>query len=233
MDKFNSINWQNVAEGLYDKGYALIPKFLPENQCQSLIENYDNPHDYRKTVAMERHRFGIGEYKYFDYPLPELVQMIREKIYPQLVPVANAWMKVLNIDKNFPETLQELNQQCAAQNQLKPTALILKYGQSGFNTLHQDLYGEVYFPMQAAVFLNEPGVDFTGGYFVLTEQVPRAQSKPIVLNPHKGDMLIFTTNFRPIRGVKGYYRAKIRHGVSELHSGKRYTLGVIFHDAIK
>ena len=232
MDKVNKVDWQKVAEDLYDKGYAMIPRFLADSQCQHLIKGYDNLHGYRKTVVMERYRFGLGEYKYFDYPLPEIVQAIRSNVYPYLVPVANAWMKALKIDKQFPNTLKQLSKQCAAENQLKSTALILKYGTGGFNTLHQDLYGEVYFPMQAAVFLNEPGIDYTGGEFVLTEQVPRAQSKAIVLNPNKGDMLIFTTKFRPVKGSRGYYRANMRHGVSELHSGKRFTLGVIFHDAL-
>jgi len=232
MDKVNRVDWQKVAEDLHDKGYAMIPRFLADSQCQYLIKGYDNLYGYRKTVVMERYRYGLGEYKYFDYPLPEIVQAIRGNVYPYLVPVANAWMKTLKIDKQFPNTLKQLSKQCAAENQLKSTALILKYGKGGFNTLHQDLYGEVYFPMQAAVFLNEPGIDYTGGEFVLTEQVPRAQSKAIVLNPNKGDMLIFTTKFRPVKGTRGYYRANMRHGVSELHSGKRFTLGVIFHDAL-
>ena len=233
MDKLSITDWQKVTSDLNDKGYALITNFLVDGRCKQLIAEYDNPNCYRKTVVMERYRFGLGEYKYFDYPLPEIVQLLRENIYPKLVPIANAWMKALRIDKQFPNTLMGLQEQCAVNNQLKPTALILRYTKGGFNTLHQDLYGEIYFPFQAAVFLNEPGVDFTGGEFVLTQQVPRAQSKPIVLNPQKGDMLIFTTNFRPIKGVKGYYRANMRHGVSELYSGERHTLGIIFHDALK
>jgi hypothetical protein len=197
-----------------------------------MIDLYDNPKGYRKTVVMERYRFGLGEYKYFDYPLPELVQAIRENIYPKLTPIANLWMKVLKIDKIFPKTLRELLALCHSNDQLKPTPLILNYGVGGFNTLHQDMYGDVYFPLQTVLFLNEPDKDYTGGEFVITQQTPRAQSKAIVLKPKKGDMLIFTTNFRPIKGTKGYYRVNMKHGVSELHSGKRYTLGVIFHDAV-
>ncbi len=229
--KLSTIDWQNVTESMNEKGYVHIPKILADNQCEELIQAYDNKHLYRKTVIMERYRFGLGEYKYFDYPLPEIVQIVRETIYPKLSPIANLWMKVLNIEKSFPDTLEELQLLCHKNKQLKPTPLILKYGKGGFNTLHQDLYGEVYFPMQAVLSLNEPDKDFTGGEFVLTQQVPRAQSKAIVLKPKKGDMLIFTTNFRPIKGARGYYRVNMRHGVSEVAKGKRHTLGIIFHDA--
>ncbi|CAN5221914.1 hypothetical protein BH11BAC5_BH11BAC5_17650 [soil metagenome] len=181
---------------------------------------------------MERYRFGLGEYKYFNYPLPDLIQTMRENIYPKLAPTANAWMEVLNIDTKFPATFQELKKLCHDNNQLKATVLILKYGKYGHNTLHQDLYGDIYFPIQTVLFLNEPDVDFTGGEFVLTQQTPRAQTKAIVLKPKKGDMLIFTTNFRPIKGSKGYYRVNMKHGVSEVHTGERHTLGIIFHDAL-
>jgi hypothetical protein len=180
---------------------------------------------------MERYRFGLGEYKYFNYPLPTIIQTLRETIYPKLSPIANLWMKVLNIDKLFPETFEELQSLCHQNNQRKPTPLILKYGKGGFNTLHQDLYGEVYFPIQTVLFLNEPDEDYTGGEFVLTQQTPRAQSKAIVLKPKKGDMLVFTTNFRPIKGARGYYRVNMKHGVSEVISGERHTLGIIFHEA--
>jgi hypothetical protein len=230
-EQLTSIDWQIVAEEMHKKGYAILPKLISEEQCKVLINLYDEPIGFRKTVVMERYRFGLGEYKYFDYPLPQTIQALRENIYPKLVPIANLWMKVLKINKQFPKTLKELQQQCHDNNQLKPTPLILKYGKGGFNTLHQDLYGEVYFPIQTVLFLNEPGVDFEGGEFVLTQQIPRAQSKAIVLKPKKGDMLIFTTNFRPIKGTKGYYRVNMKHGVSELHNGVRHTLGIIFHDA--
>ncbi|EZH74191.1 hypothetical protein ATO12_15080 [Aquimarina atlantica] len=230
--KIETIDWEIVTDEISRRGYVIIPEFLLENQCREMVDQYDNPRGYRKTVVMERYRFGLGEYKYFDYPLPELVQAIRENIYPMLAPIANLWMKILKIDKIFPKTLRELQALCHANDQLKPTPLILKYGVGGFNTLHQDMYGEVFFPLQAVLFLNEPDKDYTGGEFVITQQTPRAQSKAIVLKPKKGDMLIFTTNFRPVKGTKGYYRVNMKHGVSELHSGKRYTLGVIFHDAV-
>ena len=181
---------------------------------------------------MERHNFGLGEYKYFNYPLPGIVQELRENIYPNLAPIANNWMRVLNIDQNYPSSLEELMAQCHAQGQTRPTPLILKYEQAGYNALHQDLYGDLFFPMQAVLFLNEPDTDYEGGEFVLVgEQRPRAQSKAIVLKPGKGDLLMFTTNFRPVKGTKGYYRVNMRHGVSEITAGSRYTLGIIFHDA--
>lgn len=231
-EKVHSIDWDLVAKQMHDNGFAIAPNFLKNNECEDLKANYNNPNAYRKTVVMERYRFGLGEYKYFHYPLPDLIQQIRTEIYPQLVPIANAWFKALNIDKQFPPTHHELLQQCQANNQEKATILILKYGKGGFNTLHQDLYGDIYFPIQTVLFLNEPDKDFTGGEFVLTQQIPRAQTKAIVLKPKKGDMLIFTTNFKPEKGTKGYYRVNMKHGVSEIHSGERYTLGIIFHDAI-
>lgn len=229
--KLATTDWQSVSESMNEKGYAIIPKILSDEQCNKLIKEYNNKNLYRKTVVMERYRFGLGEYKYFDYPLPKIIQTLRETIYPKLSPIANLWMKVLNIDKIFPETFEELQSLCHQNNQLKPTPLILKYGKGGFNTLHQDLYGDVYFPMQTVLFLNEPDEDFTGGEFVLTQQTPRAQSKAIVLKLKKGEMLIFTTNFRPIKGTRGYYRVNMKHGVSEVISGERHTLGVIFHEA--
>lgn len=217
--KLATIDWQSISESMNEKGYAIIPKILSDEQCNELIQEYNNEKLYRKTVIMERYRFGLGEYKYFDYPLPKIIQTLRETIYPKLSPIANLWMKVLNIDKIFPKTFEELQSLCHQNNQLKPTPLILKYGKGGFNTLHQDLYGDVYFPMQTVLFLNEPDEDFTGGEFVLTQQTPRAQSKAIVLKLKKGDMLIFTTNFRPIKGTRGYYRVNMKHGVSEVING--------------
>lgn len=228
----DSLDWQAITYSMHDKGYALVPSILSLDQCQMFIDSYTLSEGYRKKVIMERYRFGRGEYKYWDYPLPDLVQSLRDSIYPHLVSIANQWMQVLQIDKHFPATLNALTAQCHAVGQLKPTPLILKYAQGGFNTLHQDLYGEVYFPIQAACFLNEGGVDYEGGEFVLTQQTPRAQSKAIVLTPKQGDMLIFTTNFRPGKGTRGYHRVSMKHGVSEVHSGERHAMGIIFHDAL-
>lgn len=232
QSNLSAINWQDVTERMNEKGYALLPKLLSNEQCEELIQNYGKANLYRKTIVMERYRFGLGEYKYFNYPLPGLIQTIRENVYPHLAPIANNWMKLLNIDRQFPNTFPGLQTLCRINNQTKPTVLILKYRKGGHNTLHQDLYGEIFFPMQVVLFLNEPNADFTGGEFVLTQQTPRAQSKAIVLSPKKGDMLIFTTNFRPVKGSKGHYRVNMKHGVSELHNGERHTLGIIFHDAL-
>lgn len=229
--RLTTTDWQSVTVSMNEKGYALIPKILTDEHCRELIQAYNDEDQYRKTVVMERYRFGLGEYKYFNYPLPPIIQTLREVVYPNLSPIANLWMKALKIEKHFPKTFEALQSLCRQNNQLKPTPLILKYGKGGFNTLHQDLYGDIYFPMQAALFLNEPDEDFIGGEFVLTQQTPRAQSKAIVLKPRKGDLLIFTTNFRPIKGTRGYYRVNMKHGVSEVTSGERHTLGIIFHDA--
>lgn len=231
-EQLAKVDWQECGDQLNNRGFALVPGLLDQDQCNALCALYDQPDLYRKTVQMERYRFGYGEYKYFDYPLPGMLGELRKTLYPQLAPTANLWMNVLGIEKRFPGSFAELQAQCHAALQNKPTVLILKYAKGGFNTLHQDLYGELFFPMQALLFLNEPGEEYTGGEFVLTEQVPRAQSRAIVLSPRKGDLLIFTTNFRPVKGSKGYYRVNMKHGVSEVTSGKRHTLGIIFHDAL-
>jgi len=225
-------NWAAVTENMHQRGYAIVQDMLTDEQCEQLKNEYNHPDLYRKTIVMERYRFGLGEYKYFNYPLPNLIQHIRQNVYAKLAPIANAWFKVLNIDQTFPATHTELLTQCHENNQLKATVLILKYGKGGFNTLHQDLYGDIYFPIQAVLFLDEPGEDFTGGEFVLVQQIPRAQSQAMVLKPKRGDMLVFTTNFRPVKGFKGYYRVNMKHGVSEIYSGERHTLGIIFHDAM-
>lgn len=230
-EKIDKINWQNVADSMNDKGYALVKNILDESACEELIANYTNDELYRKTTIMERHGYGRGEYKYFKYPLPGLLQTLRQTIYPKLAPIANGWMQALKMEKRFPKSFEELQQTCHQNNQIKPTVLILKYSEGGYNAMHQDLYGDVFFPIQLVLFLNEPNQDYTGGEFVLTEQIPRAQSKAIVLQPRKGDMLLFTTNFRAGKSNKGHRRVNMRHGVSELHSGGRHTVGIIFHDA--
>ncbi|RFZ82154.1 prolyl 4-hydroxylase subunit alpha [Mucilaginibacter terrenus] len=229
--KVQQTNWQVVTDSMHDKGYAIVPGILDEAECDNLVNQYPEEGIYRKTIQMEHHGYGLGQYKYYSYPLPAVVQQLREHVYPHIAPVANKWMEVLGIEKNFPPTLAELTALCNEHDQNRPTPLILKYGVGGYNALHQDLYGEVFFPMQMVVCLNQPGEDYTGGEFVLVEQRPRMQSKAIVLNPNKGDILLFTTNFRPVKGTRGYYRVNMKHGVSELTSGERHTLGIIFHDA--
>jgi hypothetical protein len=226
------IDWSRVESDMHARGFAHVPGILSATECRRLIAAYEKSELYRKTITMERYRFGLGEYKYFDYPLPEILQTIRETVYPKLAPIANRWMEWLRLERRFPATFTELQTLCSSHGQNKPTVLILKYGEGGHNTLHQDLYGEIFFPIQLVFFLNEPEKDYTGGEFVLIEQTPRAQSKAIVIRPARGDMLLFTTNFRPAKGSRGYYRAGMRHGVSEVRSGERHTLGIIFHDAL-
>ncbi|MEJ5104062.1 2OG-Fe(II) oxygenase [Chryseobacterium sp. MYb328] len=233
LQRIKDIDWQSVTESMHQNGYAAVPNVLSDDECNTLASGYAQTELYRKTVVMARHRFGLGEYKYFNYPLPELIQNLRTYIYPHLAPIANTWFKALNIPTYFPVEHKVFLQQCHSNAQQKATVLILKYGEGGFNTLHQDLYGDLYFPIQVVLMLSEPDHDFTGGEFVLTQQIPRAQSKAIVLKPKKGDILIFTTNFKPEKGTKGYYRVNMKHGVSEVKTGKRYALGIIFHDAEK
>ncbi len=183
--KFDTTDWQPVAETINGKGYAIVPKLLSKEQCEMLKANYDNSNSYRKTVVMARYRFGLGEYKYFNYPLPDIIQTIRTTIYPKLAPIANAWFKALKINTEFPLNHAELLKQCHENGQQKATVLILKYGKGVFNTLHQDLYGDIYIPIQIVFVLDEPETDFTGGEFVMTQQILRAQSKAIVLKPKK------------------------------------------------
>jgi uncharacterized protein len=230
-ERIEQLDWDTLSNQINNTGYALAHNVLKDTECDELTGLYNDGNLYRKTIVMERYRFGLGEYKYFSYPLPGIIGQLRQDIYPKLAPVANNWMKALNIQKHFPEALNGLLEECHAHNQTKPTSLILKYGEGGYNTLHQDLYGEIFFPIQVVLFLDEPGKDYDGGEFVLIEQRPRAQSKAIVLKPGKGDILLFTTNFRPVKGSKGYYRVNMKHGVSEVTRGCRHTLGIIFHDA--
>ena len=232
MTTIENLDWASIRENLHQRGYAQLNQLLNAEECDNLIAEYANPAHYRKTIVMERYRFGLGEYKYFSYPLPSIIQRLRESIYPKLAPIANQWMNALSKENPYPAHFEDFQELCKAEGQTKPTVLILKYGQGGHNTLHQDLYGELFFPIQMVLFLNEPDEDYAGGEFVMTEQIPRAQSKAIVLKPRKGDALLFTTNFRPVKGSKGYYRVNMKHGVSEVHGGQRYTLGIIFHDAL-
>lgn len=225
------INWKEATESLTAHGYVVIPNMLTPPQCKSLISLYNNAALYRNVIDMERYRFGKGEYKYFNYPLPAPVRSLREVMYTPLAKVANHWMTLLNINASYPGDHKEFINQCHAKNQVRPTPLILKYETGGFNTLHQDLYGEIFFPFQIILALTQSGVHYEGGELVLTEQIPRAQSKAEVIQINQGDGVIITTNFRPIYGSRGYFKAKVKHGVSKVKSGTRYTLGIVFHDA--
>jgi uncharacterized protein len=233
MRTINELDWAGITAEMHTNGYAIVPSLLTPVECEIVKNDYDNISLYRKTVVMARHRFGQGEYKYFKYPLPDLIQMIRSQVYPPLAGIANAWFRALKIGVVFPAQHADFLAHCHEHSQQEATAFLLKYGKGGYNTLHQDLYGEVYFPIQVMLMLNEPEVDFSGGEFVLIQQIPRAQSKAIVLKPRKGDLVIFATNFRPQRSINGYFRVHMKHGVSEVTSGERHALGIVFHDAAK
>jgi hypothetical protein len=230
-NRIDSLNWTRIAMDLDEQGNALITCLLSPDECDALAGQYDNDDLYRSRVVMARHGFGRGEYKYFRYPLPNIVQELRTAIYPQLVPVANRWHQALSIDVRFPDKHAAFIERCHHAGQVRPTPLILKYGAGDYNCLHQDLYGEHVFPLQVAILLSEPGHDFSGGEFVLTEQRPRMQARPMVVPLRQGDAVILAVHYRPVKGTRGAYRVNMRHGVSRLRSGHRHTVGVIFHDA--
>jgi hypothetical protein len=212
-------------------GYAVLPGLLGAEECRTLTALYDDREAFRSRVVMARHGFGQGEYKYLAYPLPPLVAELRQALYPRLAPIANRWQQQLGLKPNFPNALDAYLARCHAAGQQRPTPLILKYGPGDYNCLHQDLYGELVFPIQATMLLSQPGDDFSGGEFLLVEQRPRRQSKGEVVALRQGDAVLFPVNHRPVAGTRGHYRVTMRHGVSRLHSGSRFTLGIIFHDA--
>lgn len=226
------IDWERTLLDLDRRGFAVLSEVLSAESCEDLVSLYTGDQRFRSRIDMARHSFGRGEYKYFKYPLPPLVQQIRSALYPRLAPLASEWLRRLGGEKSpFPETLSEFIELCHSSGQERATPLLLKYGPGDFNCLHQDLYGEIVFPFQAAFFLSQRGSDYEGGEFVMTEQRPRRQSRVEALAPNRGDGVIFAVQHRPVRGARGHYRATLRHGVSTVRSGSRYTLGVIFHDA--
>jgi hypothetical protein len=231
MQNINEIPWSPIYNSLNENGFALIPEVLSKKDCTELISLYPKQELYRSVINMQRYRFGQGEYKYFRYPLPQLIQQLREKFYKPLSTIANQWATLLKNEIIYPENHSDFITLCHKHKQNRPTPLILHYQTRGFNTLHQDLYGEIYFPFQVVFVLSQHGIDYGGGELVMTEQLPRAQSKANVIIPNQGDALIFTTNFRPVNGTRGYYKSRMKHGVSELKSGERFALGIIFHDA--
>jgi uncharacterized protein len=231
IEQAGGLDWQRVAADLDAYGCAVLEHLLTPEQCEGLTALYPDDARFRSRVVMARHGFGRGEYKYFDYPLPDRVEQLRNDLYPLLVPIANRWNEALRIDVRFPETHAEFLQRCHDAGQRRPTPLLLQYGEGDYNCLHQDLYGEHVFPMQVAVLLSEPGRDFTGGDFVLTEQRPRMQSRAEVVPLRQGDAVAFAVHHRPVQGTRGTYRVNLRHGVSRIRQGRRHTLGIIFHDA--
>ena len=225
------LNWPDLLAELNERGYAVLPGLLGERECKSVAGLYADEAAFRSRVVMARHNFGRGEYKYLRYPLPPLVAELREALYPRLAPLANRWHERLGLEPRFPARLDAYLARCHAAGQERPTPLILKYEEDDYNCLHQDLYGELVFPIQATVLLSSPGEDFTGGEFLLVEQRPRMQSKGEIVPLGQGDAVLFAVNYRPVAGTRGDYRVTMRHGVSRLRSGQRLTLGIIFHDA--
>ena len=227
----DGLDWKRIAADLDARGWALTGPVLDADDCAALAGLYDQDAGFRSRVVMARHGFGQGEYRYFSYPLPDPVQALRESLYPPLAWIANRWAARLGEDRRFPDTLAGMLDRCHDAGQLRPTPLLLTYGPGDYNCLHQDLYGEHVFPLQAAFLLDQPGEDFDGGEFVLVEQRPRQQSAPQVVPLTKGQGVIFAVRERPHDGTRGVHRRILRHGVSELRGGRRRTLGVIFHDA--
>ena len=229
--RMRDANWDYVSQELDAQGSAVVEHLLSPAECRELAELYSNHDLFRSRVVMARHGFGRGEYKYFKYPLPALISELRAVVYPQIAPIANRWNEAMGISVRFPGKHAEFIQRCHKAGQTKPTPLLLQYAAGDYNCLHQDLYGEHAFPLQLAILLSEPGRDFHGGEFVMTEQRPRMQSRAEVVPLRQGDGVVFAVHNRPVKGTRGVYRVNLRHGVSRIRSGHRHTLGVIFHDA--
>jgi hypothetical protein len=224
--------WRQASEELDAQGFTRIPKLLTEHECDTLRSLYSRDELFRSRVTMARHGFGRGEYQYFRYPLPPLVAELRSSLYECLAPIANHWSERLGAEAPYPDEHEGFLERCHAAGQVRPTPLLLSYGEGDYNCLHQDLYGEHVFPLQVATLLSEPEREFAGGEFVLTEQRPRMQSRPMVVPLRKGDAVVFAVSQRPVAGTRGSYRVTMRHGVSRVHAGTRHTLGIIFHDAL-
>jgi hypothetical protein len=230
-ERLDPVAWERVEADLDEYGGSILEHLLTPEECDSVTAMYPDDAVFRSRVVMARHGFGRGEYKYFRYPLPDLVESLRTNLYPRLAPVANRWNQALRSDVRYPERHPEFLVRCHDAGQRRPTPLLLQYGEGDYNCLHQDLYGEHVFPIQVAVLLSEPGRDFSGGDFVLTEQRPRMQSRVEVMPLRQGDAVAFAVHHRPVQGARGTYRVNLRHGVSRVRGGHRRTLGIIFHDA--
>ena len=229
--RVDALPWPALTEALDARGFATVAGLLDARTCREVAGLWQQPARFRSKVVMARHGYGSGEYQYFGHPLPPVVAQLRAAVYPHLVPLANAWAERLRQQRHYPRTLKALTAECAAAGQTRPTPLLLKYGPDDYNCLHQDLYGELAFPLQLAVLLSRPGQDFTGGEFLLTEQRPRRQSRGEVVPLQQGDAVVFAVHHRPAAGTRGHHRVNLRHGVSTVRSGQRFTLGIIFHDA--
>ena len=229
--RLRDVDWIRLSQELDEQGSAVLTRLLSPEECLALATLYSREEIFRSRVIMSRHGFGRGEYKYFKYPLPDLIAELRATVYPHLVEIANRWNQAMGIQAHFPEKHSDFIRRCHEAGQTKPTPLLLQYGTGDYNCLHQDLYGVHVFPLQLAILLSEPGRDFHGGEFVMTEQRPRMQSRAEVVPLRQGDGVVFAVHNRPVRGTRGVYRVNLRHGVSRIRSGQRHTLGVIFHDA--
>jgi len=230
-DRVESVDWDGTSRDLDRYGCAVLQGMLGSEECRTMAGLYPSDSIFRSRVVMARHGFGRGEYKYFDYPLPEMIAALRTALYPRLVPTANRWNEEMGIAVRYPDDHHEFIERCHAAGQTRPTPLLLQYQADDYNCLHQDVYGEHVFPLQVAILLSQPGGDFTGGEFVMTEQRPRMQSRVEVVPLTQGDAVVFTVRQRPVHGGRGVYRVNLRHGVSRIRSGLRHTLGIIFHDA--
>ena len=229
--RVGAIDWAQTRAELDAQGCAVIEKLLTQQQCADIAALYPDDTHFRSRIVMGRHGFGRGEYKYFSYPLPDIIAELRPALYAPLSGIANRWNAAMGIDISYPDSHEAFLKRCHAAGQTRPTPLLLQYGAGDYNCLHQDLYGEHVFPLQVAILLSEPGRDFAGGEFVLTEQRPRMQSRAEVVPLRQGDAVVFAVHHRPVQGTRGFYRVTMRHGVSRIRSGQRFTAGVIFHDA--
>lgn len=230
LDRVKGQDWAGIEESLDSYGAAVLKGVLTPEERETLSAQYDRDEPFRSRIVMARHGFGRGEYKYWAYPLPEIVADLRHSLYPYFATVANRWNKAMGIDVTYPATHAAYVEECHAAGQTRPTPLLLRYEAGDFNCLHQDVYGDLVFPLQIAFLLSKPGTDFTGGEFVLTEQRPRMQSRAEVVSLAQGDGVVFAVRYRPVQGTRGCYRVNLRHGVSRIRSGRRHTMGVIFHD---
>lgn len=230
-DRINLLDWEQLGSDLDENGFAVVEGFFSASECEGYSSRYDDDALYRKHISMSRYSFGKGDYKYFKYPLPDQVQEMRQHFYSALAPIANRWNDLLSIQTRYPSSHALFMERCEQAGQLRSTPALLRYEAGGYNCLHQDVHGDHCFPLQVAILLSQPGEDFTGGEFVMTEQRPRKQSHVKVVPLRKGDMVIMATSIRPNKGARGYHRANLKHGVSLIREGNRSTLAVIFHDS--
>jgi uncharacterized protein len=230
-ERIAQLDWPQIRQAVEADGFAILPPILSPRECADLSAMYEVRERFRSRIEMARFRFGLGEYKYFAAPLPPIVAELRASLYPGVAPIANDWMKALRMSSSFPPTLDAFLDKCHRSGQTKPTPLLLRYDSGGYNCMHQDLYGEIAFPLQFTFMLSDEGADYSGGEFLLLEQRPRAQSRCDAIALEQGAAILFATRYRPVKGARGFYRVNVRHGISRVRNGRRFALGIIFHDA--